>query len=93
MIDDWHEASEEIYELMHELAIPEGPPPPRHSAVTVLVRSGYCVFGPNEGNWLSAWKYSNHLTNAFNGGLILVTEHGWTDFMTHAAGLSPAVAA
>jgi hypothetical protein len=93
VIDDWDEASEEIYELMQELAIPEGPPPPRHSAVTVVVRPGYCVFGPNEGNWLSAWKYSNHMTNAFNGGLILVTEHGWSDFMTHAAGLSPALVA
>lgn len=93
VIDDWQEASEEIYELMQELAIPEAPPPPRHSAITVLVRTGYCVFGSNEGNWLSAWKYSNYLSNAFNGGLILVTEHGWSDFMTHAAGLSPALVA
>lgn len=93
VIDDWAEASEEIYDLMQELPIPAWPAKPRHSALTVVVRRGLCVLGPNEGNWMSAWKYSNHLTNAFTGGVILVTEHGWVDFMTDAAGLCPALAA
>jgi hypothetical protein len=42
---------------------------------------------------VSAWRYSNHLTNAFDGRMILVTEHGWTDFMTDTAGYSPAMVA
>lgn len=41
----------------------------------------------------AAWRYSNHLTNAFDGGVMLVTEHGWADFMTDYAGHSPAMAA
>jgi hypothetical protein len=93
LIDDWYDASEEIHHVMRELAIPEEPRPPQHSALTVVVRRGYCAFGPNEGAWMNAWSYSNHLTNAFHGGLILVTEHGWADFMTDAAGHSPALVA
>lgn len=91
MIDDYWDARAELCELMRQLPIPEHPPPPRHAALTVVVRPGLCVFGPNEGRWMSAWRYSNHLTNAFDGDLILVTEHGWTDLMTEFAGHSPAM--
>lgn len=90
-IEDWEDASEEICELMEELPIPGRQHPPDHSAFTVIVRSGLCVFGPTEGLWLSAWKYSNHMTNAFGGRAMLVTEHGWYDFMTDTAGHSPAL--
>ena len=90
-IDDWDMAREEIYGLMQELPIPQRPRPPRHSALTVLVRGGLCLFGPNEGRWMAAWRYSNHLANAFDGSMILVTEHGWCDFMTDEAGHSPAM--
>jgi hypothetical protein len=93
LIDDWRAASDEIFAVMQELAIPESPPPPTHAALSVLVRPGYCVFGPHEGHWMSAWSYSNHLTNAFHAGVILVTEHGWADFMTDTAGSSPTMAA
>lgn len=93
MIDDWHAACAEIYDVMTRLDIPDEPGPPQHTAVTVLVRPGLCVFGPNEGCWFSAWRYSNHLTNAYDGSLILVTEHGWADFMSDTAGLAPAMAA
>ncbi|HET6625950.1 MAG TPA: hypothetical protein VFG63_06135 [Nocardioidaceae bacterium] len=93
LIDNYHEASDEIYDVMQTFPIPERPARPDHSVVTVLVRPGLCVFGPNEGAWMDASKYSNHLRNAFNGGPILVTEHGWCDFMTDTAGLSPAMAA
>jgi len=58
--------------------------------MTFVVRPGPCVFGPNESHWLYAWRYSNHFTNAYSSHIILVTEHGWCDFMTHQAGLTPA---
>lgn len=93
LIDDWQEASCEIYDVMQQLPIPTEPRPSRLSALIVVARGGYCVFGPNEGNWMSAWKYSNHLTGTFTGGLILVTEHGWADLMTDTAGHSPALVA
>lgn len=92
-VDDWQETRTEIYDVMQELAIPEEPLPPQHSAILVVARHGYCVFGPREGAWMNAWKFSNHLTNAFTGGLILVTEHGWADLMTDTAGHSPALVA
>jgi hypothetical protein len=90
LIDDYQEACIELRKVMHRLPIPDSPRPPKHSVMTFVVRSGPCVFGPNERNWLFAWRYSNHLTNAYSSNLILVTEHGWCDFMTHEAGLTPA---
>jgi hypothetical protein len=93
VIDEWMAAREEIREVMERLPIPDEPRPPQHTAVTVIARPGLCVFGENEANWFSAWRYSNHLTNAYSGSLILVTEHGWSDFMSDTAGLSPAMAA
>lgn len=93
VIDDWMLASAEIRDVMERLRIPDAPRPPEHTAVTVVVRPGLCVFGANEANWFSAWRYSNHLANAYSGSLILVTEHGWSDFMSDTAGLSPAMAA
>ncbi|HET7355602.1 MAG TPA: hypothetical protein VFJ09_02895 [Nocardioidaceae bacterium] len=93
LIDDWYDARDELYDVMHTFAIPDQPRPPRHSAVTFVVRRGLCVLGPNEGRWMSAWRYSNHLTNAYDGSVVLVTEHGWYDFMADAAGHTPAIAA
>jgi hypothetical protein len=93
LIDDYFDACKEVRETMRGFAVPDQPRPPQHAAITVVVRSGLCVFGPNEGEWLKAWRYSNHLTNAYDGGVILVTEHGWLDLMTDCVGLSPALAA
>lgn len=39
--------------------VPDELRPPQPSAVTVIVRPGLCVFGPNEGRWLSAWLESS----------------------------------
>ncbi|HEU5042803.1 MAG TPA: hypothetical protein VFT75_01560 [Nocardioidaceae bacterium] len=93
LIDDWYDAREELYDVMQSFAIPDEPRPPRHSAITFVVRRGLCVLGPNEGRWMSAWRDSNHLTNAYDGSVVLVTEHGWYDFMTDAAALTPSIAA
>lgn len=62
-----------------------------HALVTVVVRPGRCVFGPNELVWSMGWRYVNHLQAVFDGDLILVTEHGWLDMMTQEAGVEPAM--
>lgn len=62
---------------------------PDHMVVTFIVRPGCAVFGPNEGVWCRGWRYSNHLQSIYTGELVLVTDHGWVDFMTDAAGPEP----
>lgn len=58
-------------------------------AVTIVVRSGFAEFGPNEVVWFKGWRYSNHVQSVYTGELILVTEHGWHDFMSGAAAEEP----
>jgi hypothetical protein len=65
---------------------------PRHSIMTIVARRGFAVVGPDEAAWLIAWRYSNHTTHAYSGDLILITEHGWTDFMTGWGGSRPHLA-
>ncbi len=62
-----------------------------HALVTVVVRPGRCVLGPNELVWSLGWRYANHFEAAFDGDLILVTEHGWRDLMSHEAGFEPSM--
>lgn len=90
VLDHYEDARDELYDTMQRLPIPDTFPL-THATVTIVVRRGLCVLGPSEGHWLSAWRYSNHLTGSFTGDLILVTEHGWTDFMTGHADTSPAL--
>lgn len=66
---------------------------PDHMAVTIIVRPGYAVFGPNEAVWCKGWRYANHFQSVHTGELVLVTEHGWADFMTDAAGHEPRMVA
>ena len=63
---------------------------PRHLPVLVIVRPGLCVFGPNEAVWLMAARYANFMASLWPVNEMLVTEHGWFDFMTDEAGLTPA---
>jgi hypothetical protein len=58
--------------------------------VLVVVRPGLCVFGLNEGTWFRAERYANIGGPLWPIRDMLVTEHGWLDFMTNDAGLSPA---
>jgi hypothetical protein len=60
-----------------------------HLLMTVIVRPGRTVFGPNESVWFRGWRYANHFEAISTGDLILVTEHGWLDFMTDEAGHEP----
>jgi hypothetical protein len=87
------DVSQHLYDAMNGLGIPRRTGRTEHLAVTVVVRRGLCVFGPNEHRWLMGWRYSNHLTAAFDGTLFLVTEHGWAEFSSDTAGHSPALAA
>lgn len=89
-LDHYEDVRDELYETMRCLPIPDTFPV-THAVVTTVVRRGLCVLGPNEGHWLNAWRYSNHLTRCFSGDLILVTEHGWLDFMTEYADTTPAL--
>lgn len=83
---------EELCEVVERWAIPwvRGKRP-THTPVLVVVRRGHCVFGPNESMWLTADRYANHLADLWTMRLVLVTEHGWLDFMTYAAGATPAL--
>lgn len=83
-------AEDEMRDVIERWPLPEARPP-NHSWVRVIVRSGWCVFGPNEGQWFAAERYLNHLQPLYSGTTILVTEHGWVDFMTYAAGRTPAM--
>jgi hypothetical protein len=60
-----------------------------YSIMTIVARRGFAVFGPDEGEWLNAWLFSNHLSGAFSGELTLVTEHGWADHSTGWGGPEP----
>ena len=90
--------SEFLRGRVHELAI-DAPPfdittrrPPEHALVTVIARSGLAVFGAAELDWLLAWRYSNHHVRVYDAGLVLVTEHGWVDFISQRGASTPSVA-
>ena len=91
VIQDDEDACSELRDVMDSLPIPCTPGTWRHLVLTVVIRPGLCVVGPNEGRWLMAWSYSNHAAQAFTGDLILVTEHGWRDWSTELAGTTPAL--
>ena len=93
-----HEASSFVRD--HALRLVEERPwtgsgwrPPQHLLVTVVCRSGRVVPGPSELFWLMAWRYANHLGDAFDGDVYLVTEHGWTGLIDRRAGFTPALLA
>jgi hypothetical protein len=92
-IFDDEQPREELRRVIEGWPIPATRGCPTHTPVLVVVRRGLCVFGPNEGVWLQADRYANHLASVWSMDLMLVTEHGWCDFMTDWAGRSPALAA
>lgn len=83
---------EELCAIVESWSIPwVSGEPPKHTHVLVVVRRGLCVFGPNESTWFMADRYANHFADLWPMQLILVTEHGWLDFTTYEAGLTPAL--
>ena len=89
-IIDWEEAREELRRVVEGWPLPHGPGVPRHTPVLVVVRPGLCVFGANEAVWWTAERYANFMATVWPVRDILVTEHGWLDFMTNEAGTQPA---
>ena len=92
-VDHW-ERSEFLRRIVEQLEVPACKigEPPSHSVMTITARRGWAVFGPSEFSWLAGWRYSNHLAPVFVGDLLLITEHGWADFMSGRAGRLPALA-
>ncbi len=90
LLDDDDDIRDLLPELARSFSLPDVRPP-HHALVTVVVRPGRCIIGPNEGVWLRGWRYSNHFAPLYDSDLILVTEHGWTDFMTAWAGREPTI--
>jgi hypothetical protein len=76
---------------LRQLAVPMRQPeePPRFSVMTISARRGLAVFGPAECACMSAWRYCGHLVDAFVGEMMVVTEHGWADFMSGLGGREP----
>ena len=62
---------------------------PEFLFITVVCRGGRVVPTASDYFWLTAWRYSNHLSNAFDGDVYLVTEHGWTGCIDTRAGFTP----
>jgi hypothetical protein len=63
--------------------------PPEHAVTTILARRGLAIIGPRERGWLAAWRYSNHLMHAYSGEVIVLTEHGWVEFVGDRGGFAP----
>ena len=91
LLDDDDDISDLLRAVARSFNLPDVRPP-QHALVTVIVRSGRCVIGPNEGVWLRGWRYANHHAPLYDSYIILVTEHGWTDLMTTWACREPALA-
>ena len=91
LLDDGDDISDELRDVVRSFGVPHTREC-LHAVVTVLVRPGRCVIGPNEVVWFKGWRYSNHFVRTFDSDLILVTEHGWIDLMTEFAGHEPRMA-
>lgn len=59
--------------------------------VTVVCREGQPVSTDDEWQFWAAWRYSNHLTAAFEGEVYVVTPHGWTGTLSEQGGEAPAL--
>jgi len=88
LVDDDDDLSDELRAAAESFRIPDTGEC-LHAFVTLLVRPGRCVVGPNEAVWLNGWRYANHVQRAFSGELVLVTEHGWVAWPSDAAGHQP----
>lgn len=91
LLDDDDRVSEPLRAVAESFGLGLEVPFGEYLLMTVVVRPGRCILGPNEAVWLNGWRYANHMQRLVTGDLILVTEYGWVDFMTHAAGHEPAM--
>jgi hypothetical protein len=66
--------------------------PPRHSFLTVIVRSGPLDLTAADRQWLDGWRESGHGVPAFDGQVILLTELGWRTADDKQRGYHPTLA-
>lgn len=81
-----------LREMALELATPpnwEDETPFPGEFYTVMCREGRVVDTLTEWQFLEAWRFSDHHTNAFACDVYVVTPHGWTGVMDERAGLEP----
>ncbi len=57
--------------------------------VTLVCRQGRVVVTAREVEWLKAWRYANHVTDAFDGAVYAVTPHGWMAVGDPGFGVQP----
>jgi hypothetical protein len=87
------ELSKLLHDEMQTLPIPPWSREQHTVVVTVIGRTGFNVWSSVESTWAMGWRYSNHLTGASDGEIVVVTEHGWAAMFTHEGGGTPALAA
>lgn len=92
LLDDDDDISDELCAVARSFGIGWHRRSPEHLLMTVVAWPGRFILGPNEGVWFRGWRYSNHAESLHTGDLMLVTEHGWVDFMSHAGGQRPHLA-
>jgi hypothetical protein len=92
LLDDDDDISDQLRTVAESFGI-EWRHPIEHLLMTIIVRPGLTVVGPNESVWLNGWRSANHFQGIHTGDLIVVTEHGWLEFMTNEAGHFPRMAA
>jgi len=80
-----------LHDEMQTLPIPPWRRDLRTIVVTIIGRSGFNVWTSIESTWAMGWRYSNHLTGAFDGEIVVVTEHGWAALFTEVGGGQPAL--
>ncbi len=61
--------------------------------VTVVCRGGTPEITATEAQFFWGWRFSNHLTEALDGDVYVVTPHGWANLSPEFSGASPALPA
>lgn len=86
-----HERSDLLRRLATSLPIPPRAPrgPTECVLLTVVPRQGVAVVDSHDADVFTAWRYSNHLADAMDTTLLLVTEYGWFDALANRGGAEP----
>lgn len=91
-----HELSGLLCEIAQDCVPARAGTPTRGSAITgdlitVVCRDGETAITPAETQFHWGWRYSNHLTSAFDGEVYAVTPQGWANLYGQMTGSAPAL--
>ena len=86
------DAEDEMRDVIDGWPLPEVRRP-RHSTPARARAAGPVRVRPQRGPVAARGPYLNHLRPLYTGNCVLVTEHGWVDWMTYLAGPTPAMRA